>query len=111
MVKLAAGQAWRSPTPQRRPVELQIGETGLTLKGWAWLNSDRQNGTTVQIEFEALTTAQSRQLIELLYCRPGQWQRRTTPNELHSLWLIGKTLVCPPILSAKSNPIRAIAQG
>lgn len=106
VVELAPGQPGRSLT-SHCSVELYLEDIGLTLPGY--LQPPPADTTTVQIEFAPLTTAQSRRLIEWLYCRPGQWQRRTTPNELHSLWLLGKTLVCPPILSAKSPSRQAIA--
>lgn len=56
----------------------------------------------VRIFWHQLTLSQERQLIELLYCRPGQWQRQDTPGELASLLLLLKILTQPRSLRRKN---------
>ena len=67
-------------------VTLEIIEEGLTLQG----RITRTDLTGVQIQFEQVSLPQYRRLVEMLFCRPGQWQLRQTPGELKSLWLLLK---------------------
>ncbi|MEC4985486.1 MAG: glycosyltransferase [Oscillatoria sp. PMC 1068.18] len=57
--------------------------------------------TRLEIKFTKLDLDKERQLVKMLYCRPGQWLRREAPGELHSLWLMGKSLVTPRIFFRK----------
>jgi cellulose synthase (UDP-forming) len=50
------------------------------------------------LEFGELDLPQQRQLTEMLFCRPGQWQSRCSPNEVRSLWLIIKSVLLPRFL-------------
>lgn len=47
------------------------------------------------VKFQNLTTEQHRELVELLYCRPGQWETRKIPNELQSGLILFKLLLRP----------------
>jgi cellulose synthase (UDP-forming) len=47
------------------------------------------------IKFQNVTTEQHRELVEMLYCRPGQWEIRNTPNELQSALIMFKLLLRP----------------
>ena len=47
------------------------------------------------IKFQNVKIDQHRELVEMLYCRPGQWKRRRTPNELQSLLILFKLLLRP----------------
>ncbi len=47
------------------------------------------------IKFQNVSIEQHRELIEMLYCRPGQWQKRDTPNELQSALILFKLLLRP----------------
>lgn len=49
------------------------------------------------VKFQNLSLEQHRELVQMLYCRPGQWQKRNTPNELQSLFLLLKLLLRPLI--------------
>jgi cellulose synthase (UDP-forming) len=53
---------------------------------------------TLTLEFGELDLPQQRQLTEMLFCRPGQWQSRCSPNEVRSLWLIIKSVLLPRFL-------------
>ncbi|BAZ43010.1 cellulose synthase (UDP-forming) [Chondrocystis sp. NIES-4102] len=47
------------------------------------------------IKFQNLSTEQHRELVEMLYCRPGQWRRRNSPSELQSIFILFKLLLRP----------------
>ena len=47
------------------------------------------------IKFQNVTTEQHRELVEMLYCRPGQWETRNIPNELQSGLILFKLLLRP----------------
>lgn len=64
---------------------------------------------TVRIAFDRLNITQHRCLIEMLYCRPGQWLRQETPGELRSLWLLLKIAFKPRAIFERNRPVRAIA--
>jgi cellulose synthase (UDP-forming) len=78
--------------------ELEIMEEGIKLKGVITSVELEGEFPEVKINFTDMTLDQQRQLIELLFCRPGQWKSPTTPNELVSLWYLLKHLLMPPAL-------------
>jgi cellulose synthase (UDP-forming) len=93
-----------------QPVTIFLADENLTLQGTVTaLEQGSQAYPTLHIGFSQLSLPQERHLIELLFCRPGQWQSRCAPNELESLWLIAKTLLKPRVVferSAKTRPVR-----
>jgi cellulose synthase (UDP-forming) len=68
-------------------------EADLTLSG----RIETQTRSEVQVRFESLNSEQERALIQLLYCRSGQWESRCSPGELESLGVLAKTLLRPRI--------------
>jgi cellulose synthase (UDP-forming) len=79
-------------------VTLEIMEEKLQLAGTI-ANTDQSGELfTVRIAFDSLNLEQHRRLVELLYCRPGQWRHRETPGELRSLLLLFKILLKPRVL-------------
>jgi cellulose synthase (UDP-forming) len=54
---------------------------------------------TVKLAFESLTSQQHRQIIEWLFCKPGQWQRQDAPGELRTAWLLLRAIIRPKFLS------------
>lgn len=64
---------------------------------------------TVRIAFDRLNISQHRCLIEMLYCRPGQWLRQETPGELRSLWLLLRIAFKPRAIFERDREVRAIA--
>ncbi|MBE9184250.1 glycosyltransferase [Microcoleus sp. LEGE 07076] len=64
---------------------------------------------TVRIAFDRLNMSQQRCLIEMLYCRPGQWKRQETPGEWRSLWLLLRIALKPRAVFERKRPVRAIA--
>ena len=88
------------PNIHNKFVQIELLEDGLVIQGQI-----RQIGSSsaiVQILFEPLKLAQQRQLIKLLYCRPGQWKSRCSPGELRSLWLLVKILLKPRFLDRQT---------
>lgn len=81
---------WFSESPL--DVNLEIMEEKLQLSGYITNTCHNSDFLTLQIDFEAPNLEQQRHLIEMLYCRPGQWKRRNTPGELRSLLLLFQTL-------------------
>ncbi|MEG3849333.1 glycosyltransferase [Microcoleus sp. herbarium19] len=63
---------------------------------------------TVRIAFDRLNISQHRCLIEMLYCRPGQWKRQETPGEWRSLWLLLRIAFKPRAVFERNRPVRAI---
>ncbi len=64
---------------------------------------------TVRIAFDRLNISQHRCLIEMLYCRPGQWLRQESPGELRSLWLLLRIAFKPRAIFERDREVRAIA--
>jgi cellulose synthase (UDP-forming) len=84
---------------ERLPVSLQISEENLPLQGDLIRVNSEGEFPWVQVRFRELTLAQQRSLVELLYCRPGQWRRWDSPGELKSLWILMRTLFRPRVLT------------
>lgn len=63
---------------------------------------------TLTLQFAPLSLPQQRRLVELLFCRPGQWQSRCSPNELQSLWLILKTVLRPRFIFERQVAVRPV---
>lgn len=81
------------------PVTLEIAEDALSIPG-RLVSTDTQNEIQIAtVEFEPLSIAQQRQLIEILFCRPGQWKRWNSPGELRSLWIMLCALFQPRFLT------------
>ena len=99
--KLSEGGAeiqLRSRVDLARVVTVEIPEEGLTLSGKITCTHRRDKFPRVRVMFEQLSLPQQRRLVEMLFCRPGQWQRHQTPGELRSLWLLLKVFWKPLIL-------------
>ncbi|NEN93150.1 MAG: PilZ domain-containing protein, partial [Okeania sp. SIO3H1] len=77
------------------PVKLKIIEEKICLAGK--ITNIEMNGEfpCMEVMFEEVNLSEKRQLIEFLFCRPGQWQRREAPSELKSLWLLLQVLLKP----------------
>lgn len=91
------------------PVMVKILENNLTLSGIAVRTGTRHEFPIVQIQFEPLSLKQQRCLVEMLFCRPGQWKRHNSPGEFQSLLLLGKILLKPHILFRRKLDVRALS--
>ncbi|MEM9502879.1 MAG: PilZ domain-containing protein, partial [Cyanobacteria bacterium P01_E01_bin.43] len=84
---------------EERSVTLVIAEAALSLPGKLIETSDQEDFPLAIVAFEPLTMTQQRQLIEMLFCRPGQWKRWNSPGELRSLWILLRVLFQPRFLT------------
>lgn len=91
------------------PVKLHLLEENLVLEGTAvWLGI-QDEFSRVRVKFEQVSLEQHRKLVEMLFCRPGQWKRRNSPGEFQSLLLLFQILLRPRVLFEQAGEIRAIA--
>jgi cellulose synthase (UDP-forming) len=90
------------------PVKLEILESGLELVGQIIRTDLSDEFPTLQICFEEMSLENYRQLVEMLFCRPGQWKHRCSPGEFQSLLLLLKILLKPRILFDRSREISPI---
>jgi cellulose synthase (UDP-forming) len=100
------------PTLSKRetlPVTVEILEEQLLLQGQITQTGVSDRFPSVQIVFEPLTLSQQRVLVEMLFCRPGQWKRQNTPGELQSLWLLLKILLMPRVLFDRQQKISVVS--
>jgi cellulose synthase (UDP-forming) len=91
------------------PVTLEILEEALPLTGVVTQVGMDGGFPTVRVRFQAMDLPQQRRLVEMLFCRPGQWQRYNSPGELRSLWLLVRILLKPRFLFDRGADVRAIA--
>ena len=90
------------------PIVLSILEEKIVLQAQIIESEFSEEFPTIRVVFEKLTLEQERQLVTLLFCRPGQWQKRNSPGELKSLWLLMKILLQPKVLFDRNPKINAI---
>jgi cellulose synthase (UDP-forming) len=90
-------------------VSLEIMEEALQLQGRISHTGTQGEFPTVRVTFEGVSQCQYRQLVEMLFCRAGQWKRLETPGDLQSLWLLLKVLLQPKALSHRSRQLRALS--
>ncbi|MGK7935623.1 MAG: glycosyltransferase [Xenococcaceae cyanobacterium] len=82
----------------------------LTLQGYITRTYVQDRYLKLVVKFANLSLSQHRSLIKMLYCRPGQWQRKSTPGELESVWILWQLLFRPLQFFSKkpllvNNPI------
>ena len=94
---------------QSLPVNLSILEENIDLRGNITAAEICDDFYTIHVDFTPLNLAEERKLVALLFCRPGQWQRKNSPGELYSIWLLGKILSRPKILFDRNPKINAIS--
>jgi cellulose synthase (UDP-forming) len=83
-------------------ITLEIEPENLKLEGKIVSINASDRIQKVRIIFTNLTLTQQQQLIEMLYCQPGQWKGHKTPGELQSIGILIKILL-RPILFSTSN--------
>lgn len=101
--KISEGGAkvWLRKPEDRKAIKLnqqitiEILEQSLTLQGTITHIDDSGTFPSLEIAFQQITASEYRDLVDLLYCRPGQWQKKEAPGELQSLWLMFKLLLRP----------------
>lgn len=91
-----------------QPLKIKIAEENLQLDAEIISTKFKDEFPTVKIQFESVSLNQHRRLVEMLFCRPGQWKRQKAPGELASLWLLLRILLKPRILfkrKVKTSPV------
>lgn len=91
------------------PVQLEILEHQLLLQGQATQTGLSGDFPTVRVMFEQLDLMQQRQLVEMLFCRPGQWKNRHTPGEFQSLLLLFRAFLRPRILFDRNIDVSTVS--
>jgi cellulose synthase (UDP-forming) len=76
-------------------LELEIEPEGLTITGKIAQVEVGDRTKKIRILFTQLTLQEHRQLVEILYCQPGQWKGKHTPGELQSILILFKILLKP----------------
>jgi cellulose synthase (UDP-forming) len=105
-----AGFPTVGPNPEESvAVQLEILEHQLLARGRATQTGFIDEFPTVRIMFEQLDLVQQRQLIEMLFCRPGQWKKRYTPGEIQSLLLLFRILLRPRVLFDRNVDVSAVS--
>ena len=94
---------------EKLPIKLKIMEEGLELPGKITSISFADEVPKMRVAFDQLSLPQYRGLVEMLFCRPGQWKRQQTPGEIKSLWLLLKILIKPRALFNRNSKVKAIA--
>ena len=78
-----------------KDLTIEFLQEELKLQGYITRTYLQDNYLKLKVKFNNLSLAQHRQLIEILYCRPGQWQRKNSPGELQSVWILLQLLFRP----------------
>ncbi|WP_017659435.1 glycosyltransferase family 2 protein [Baaleninema simplex] len=78
-------------------IAIDFIEDNLKLSGAIDRCVTQDDATVLEISFAPLSTPQHRQLVELLFCQPGQWERQNAPGEWRSLGYLLKAFVKPRI--------------
>lgn len=90
-------------------VTVEIVEDELILPARLVPTAYKDEFPIVRVTFEQINLTQHRQLVEMLFCRPGQWKRQDTPGEFRSLLLLFRILLKPRVLFDRKIDINAIA--
>jgi cellulose synthase (UDP-forming) len=91
------------------PVQLELLEVGAVFPGQAIRTDLQGDFPTVRILFSNLALEHQRALVELLFCRPGQWKSRCSPGELRSLWLLFRILLRPRVLFDRNVDVSPVS--
>lgn len=89
-------------------VNLTLMEDNIQLQGSITHVDRRGDFPIVRVAFEPLPLTTYRQLIEILFCRPGQWKSRQSPGEWRSLLLLFQILLRPRFLCDRQVDIKAV---
>jgi cellulose synthase (UDP-forming) len=96
-------------TTESLPLTLEILEHHLSISGQVIRTDFSHEFPTVRIIFQPPTLEQQRQLVGMLFCRPGQWKRRHTPGEFQSIWILFRVLLRPRVLFDRNADVSAVS--
>ncbi|MEM9542907.1 MAG: glycosyltransferase [Cyanobacteria bacterium P01_E01_bin.42] len=86
----------KEPLSVHENAAVMVEIVGEDLEFSGMLTRDRD---ALRVSFDTMTLEQNRALIQLLFCRPGQWKRTECAGELRVLWLLCKSVVRPKFLT------------
>lgn len=89
-------------------VQLELVEEQIPLQGVITVLDRSGDFPRLKIQCQQLTTQQHRRLIELLFCRPGQWLSRSSPGEIQSLLILFRILLRPNFLFRNRQEIKGV---
>ena len=78
-----------------KEIDIELVQEKLTFRGYVARTLVRDNHLQLIVKFTNLSLAQHRSLVEILYCRPDRWQKKSTPGELKSVWILLQLLFRP----------------
>ncbi|MBE9048079.1 cellulose synthase catalytic subunit, partial [Pleurocapsales cyanobacterium LEGE 10410] len=81
----------------------------LILSGRITRSRDQDGLLKARVKFQNVSIEQHRELVEMLYCRPGRWQRRNTPNEIQSAVILLK-LLSRPLMFLNAKKVKQLVQ-
>ncbi|MEM6402629.1 MAG: glycosyltransferase [Cyanobacteria bacterium P01_D01_bin.116] len=90
-------------------VKIEIAEDNLQLNAEILRTGIKEEFPIIRVRFPLVTVPQHRRLVQMLFCRPGQWKRKCTPGELQSFILLFKILLKPRILFDRKADVNAVA--
>ncbi len=90
-------------------IALEIMEENLELGGFVHKINLENGFPVITVMFTQVNLAQHRRLVEMLFCRPGQWKHQNNPSEIASLWLLFRSLIKPKAVFGKKNEHSAIS--
>jgi cellulose synthase (UDP-forming) len=91
------------------PVQIEFVEEALKLAAVITKVETREDTVALRLRFEQVSLEQHRKLVELLFCRPGQWKSLRSPGEFRALLLLGRALLRPRILCDRKIEISPVA--
>lgn len=92
---------------EQLPVNLTLMETELNLSGVVTHINNQSKFPSLIISLTNMSLEQQRKMIEMLFCRPGQWESMQTPGEFKSLLLLLKALFMPRVLFDRKKEAEA----
>jgi cellulose synthase (UDP-forming) len=96
-------------SPENLPLMLEILEHHLSIAGDVIRTDFDGDFPTVRVLFHQPNLEQQRKLVSMLFCRPGQWQRRHTPGEFQSIWILFRVLLRPKVLFDRHADVNAVS--
>ncbi|MGB6295395.1 MAG: glycosyltransferase [Rivularia sp. (in: cyanobacteria)] len=90
-------------------VKIEIAEENLRLNAEILGTTIKDEFLTIRVKFPFVSVPQHRRLVQMLFCRPGQWKHKCTPGELQSFILLFKILLKPRILFDRKVDVNAVA--
>ncbi|MCL2923231.1 MAG: glycosyltransferase [Trichodesmium sp. MAG_R04] len=93
------------------PLKLKIIAEKIDLQGKMTNIEMSESFPCIKVKFEKYNLSEKRRLVELLFCRPGQWQRQKVPGELVSFCLLLRVSLKPRFIFERKPKEKAMKVG